>query len=102
MCSIEAHDRMHPTEYCDASSGGGRPLPYELKKYVLLSLGLTLNFADSWLQLFKNFFLCLTSVYGDKMSELFKNIPVTISGPKSRYYKNKIKMFLTNIGGNGK
>ena len=51
MCSVEAYDIMHSTWNYGASSGGGRPLPDESTTDVLVSLGITLNFIDSWLQL---------------------------------------------------
>ena len=37
-------------------------------------------------------------MYGEKMSELFNNIPVTIPQPNTDYYKNNIQMMLTDIG----
>ena len=50
MCSIEAHEVYHPTINYDSSSGGGRPLTFNSKKDVVVSLGLTLNSVDSWLK----------------------------------------------------
>ena len=53
MCSIEAYYREHTNiNYC-ASSCGDRPLPYNPKKYMLVSLGLTLNFIGSWIKSLK-------------------------------------------------
>ena len=50
MCSIESRVRMNPTGNYYASSGDGKPLPHKSKVYSLVSLGLTLNFIDSWMQ----------------------------------------------------
>ena len=50
MCSIESHVRMNATGNYYASSDDGRSLPHESTVYSLVSLGLTLNFIDSWMQ----------------------------------------------------
>ena len=78
ICSIESHVRMNPTGNYYASSGDGRPLPHESSLYSLVFLGLTLNSIDSWMQSFKTNSLQQTTMYGDKMSEFFKKIHVTI------------------------
>ena len=78
MCSIEDHGRMYPTENYDASSGGGRLLSYESTADLLLSISLTLKFIFSWIQSFNTNYLQLTTMYCEKISELFRNIPVTI------------------------
>ena len=57
MCSIEAHGIMHPNGNDDASSGGVISLLPDSTEYVLVSLGLTPNFIESWLQLFKTNYL---------------------------------------------
>ena len=97
MCSTEAHDRMRTTGKDDASCGGGRAMPTDSTEYVLVLLGLTLNFIENWLQSFKTNCIHQTTMYCDKMSELFKNNPVTILESNSDSYKNKRKMFLTYI-----
>ena len=57
MCSIEDNGRMNPSGNYDASSGGVILMSDYLTTYALVSLGITLNFIDIWLQLFKNNFL---------------------------------------------
>ena len=44
MCSIEAHEREHKYINDEVSIRGGRPLPYNSTKYVLILFGLTLKF----------------------------------------------------------
>ena len=53
MFSIEAYDIMHPPVNEYASNGGGRPLTDGSTIDALVSLGITLNFINSWLQSFK-------------------------------------------------
>ena len=36
MCSIETHDREHPTINDNESSGDGIPIPYISTKYMLV------------------------------------------------------------------
>ena len=62
MCSIEAHEREHPTVN-DDSSGGVILLVFNSKKYVLVSLGLTLNFIESWIKSIKASYLRQTTIY---------------------------------------
>ena len=57
MCSIETYAIMNPTGNNDESSGGGRSLPPDSTEYELVSLGLTLNFFEIWLQSFKKNYL---------------------------------------------
>ena len=57
MCSIEDNGRMNTSGNYDASSGGVILMSDYLTTYALVSLGITLNFNDIWLQLFKNNFL---------------------------------------------
>ena len=78
MCLFEDHDRMHPTGNYDASSGCGRLLTDESTIDTFLSLGLKMNFIDSCIQSLKKNYLQKTAMYGEKMSELLKKIPVTI------------------------
>ena len=49
MCSIQAYDRYQPTAENHKSSDGGRPLTF-IKQNTLVSLRLTLNFIDNWIQ----------------------------------------------------
>ena len=97
MCSIDAHDRYHPTINDDASSGGGITLPYNSTKYVSVSFGLTLNFIDIWLKLLKTNYLHQTRMYCEEMCEFFENIPVAITEPKTYDYIKKIQPLLTDI-----
>ena len=50
ICSIEAYDRKHPTVNYDASSGGVRSFIPDSIEDALVSLEVTLDFVDSWLQ----------------------------------------------------
>ena len=63
MCSIEAHNRMHPTVNCDTSSSASIPMPPYSKEHVLVSLSLTLNFIDNWLQSFKTNYIKQTKMF---------------------------------------
>ena len=68
MCSTDAYERINPTENDDASGGGGRPLSQNSTEDVLVSLWLTLNFVDPWLQSFKKNNLHQITIHCDKMS----------------------------------
>ena len=57
MCSIEAYYRMYSSTKNDASSGGGRSLQTNSIEYVLVSLGITLNFIEISIQSFKKNYL---------------------------------------------
>ena len=41
----------------------------------------------NWIALFSSYEL--TIVYGEKISKLFKNIPITITEPKPDYYQKR-------------
>ena len=82
MCSIETHERNYPTGNDDASSGGGRQILPDSTKGALVSLFLTLNLIESWLQQLKKNYLHRTIIYFEKMSDLFNKISVTIPKPK--------------------
>ena len=53
---------MHPTGNDDASSGVGGPFPPDLKQYALVSLGIILNFIESWIQSLKKNYLHQTTM----------------------------------------
>ena len=53
MCSIEPYEIILRYGNDDVSSGGGRTMKKYSTEDALVSLGLTLNSIDSWLQTFK-------------------------------------------------
>ena len=97
MCSIEAHKKEQKYATDEVSSGGTRPLPSNSTQYGLIYFGLTINFTESWLNYFKYVYLCQKTMYCEEMHDLFKKIPVTL--PEPYYYKNRIQLLLTDIGG---
>ena len=76
MCSIESHDRYHQNVNYNASSGGDIILPPDSTKHLLVSIGLAINFIDSWKNHLKkwsslNQFVC------EQM--LFEKTPITVT-----------------------
>ena len=85
MCFIDAYEKRHTIwNYNDSGS--------------LKPLGLILNFIDSWLQFFEENYSQWTMMYREKMSEMFKNIPVNIPEPNPGDFKNKIQYMFIDIG----
>ena len=60
---------MHPEINYDTTSGGGRSLPHDSTIDVLVPIGITLNFIDSWLQLLKKNYPQQATIYSEKMSD---------------------------------
>ena len=54
MCSINAHDKLQPTQIDDSSRIGGRKIPKNETTAALEVLGATLNFIGCWLKQFHN------------------------------------------------
>ena len=54
MCSITAHEKLQPTYYDDAGSGGGRAIHNNSTTAALESLGDNLTFIHCWIKLFHN------------------------------------------------
>ena len=52
MCYIKAYDKLHQTYAESASSGGRIPPPDVSTKDMLLPLGHTLSFIESWINSF--------------------------------------------------
>ena len=88
MCSIENHYRDQPTVNDDTSSVSARPLLSNWKEVVLVSLGITLNFIDSWLKSLKANYLHQRKNC-EEMCELFNKLSVIIPWPEPDYYKKK-------------
>ena len=79
MCYIEDYENLHPT--CDefVTGGGEIILSYGSKIDALGLIGHTLNFIENWLKTFEQIYDSKKTMYRDKMSGLFKKIPVTIT-----------------------
>ena len=88
MCSIESFDILHTTWNVSESCGVCRPLSYGSTADVSVSFEITMNFVDSWIQSLKKNHIHWTTIYSDKMSEFYKNTPVTIPEPKTYDCKN--------------
>ena len=78
MCYIEAYEKLHLEYNDDAIIGGGRPLIDGSTTDTLISLDHTLNSIDSWIQSFEENYYLRTMMYLENISELFRNIPLTI------------------------
>ena len=61
-----------------------------------------MNLIESWLQSLKTNYIQLTTMYGDKMSELLKKTPVTILELNPDKNKKKRFLFLHVKDPNGK
>ena len=54
MCSLVAHDRLQENKPDDEISIGDRVIPNDATVKSLISLGVTFNFIDIWLQNFRD------------------------------------------------
>ena len=81
MCYINVHNKVQPTYFDDASSGGGREIPKNATTVELESLGATLNFIDCWLKLFHNNYKVRSKMCNEAIQKLLKQIPTMKSKP---------------------
>ena len=79
MRSIEAYEKLNPTWNAGTISGGERPLSYVSTSDVLVSLGKKSNLIGSWIQRFEENYSHKKMMHKEKIGDLFKNIPVTIT-----------------------
>ena len=97
MCSLVAHDKMQPDYEDDESSLGYRSIPKDATTKSLTALGATLSFIDIWLKLFSEKYSARCYAYINAMTDVFKQIPLTIK--KSLTPKQIFQKLMTDIGG---
>ena len=90
MCSLVAHDKIQP-DYEDVEiSLGDSSIPKDATPKSLKELCATLNFIDIWLNFFPENYSTRCYAYVNAMTEMFKQIPLTIkkalTPKKSRNY----------------
>ena len=71
MCSLVAHDKIQPACEDDESSIRDRSIPKNATTKVLESLGSTINFIDTWLNLFVESYDAICLAYINAMKEIF-------------------------------
>ena len=57
MCTIDAREKINPSEHDDGISGGGYPLPSNSTTEALVLLGETIYFIGCWLKALEHNFL---------------------------------------------
>ena len=85
MCSIDVHEKHHPSPIDNGSSDGGNFLPSNSKTEALVSLGATIDFIDCWLKFLEHNSLECCNMYYESMKCMFHQIPVEL--PKPLIYK---------------
>ena len=71
ICSIDAHEKQHPTYVDDGSIRIDDALTSNSTTQVLDSLGETFDFVDCWLKGFDENYQDWSNVYGQTMQDLF-------------------------------
>ena len=87
MCSIDAHEKYHPSYFDYGISGGGNTLPSNSTTEALVSINATINFIDCWLQILEHNFLERSNMYFETMKNMFQKIPVEL--PKPIFYTER-------------
>ena len=75
LCSIDAHEKYHPSSCDDGSSGGGCPLPSNSTKKSLVLLSATMDFISCWLKSLEQNVLQRCNMYFFNKNKLFQKIP---------------------------
>ena len=71
MCSIDAHEKQHPSYVDDVLSGGGNTLPSNSSTEALSSIGETIGFIDFWLKFVDRNYLSRSNMFIETMQYLF-------------------------------
>ena len=71
MCSIDAHENIHPSEHYDGISGDGYPIPSNSTTGALVLLGVTIDFIGCWLEALEHNVLERCHMYIFTMKKLF-------------------------------
>ena len=79
MCSLISHDKMTPYYEYDESRLGYGSIPNDATPKSLEALGATINFIGIWLKLFLGNYNAICDAYINSMTEMFKQIPLTIN-----------------------
>ena len=89
MCSLVAHDKMQPDYEDDERILGYRSIHKDTTPKALKALGVTLNFIDIWIKFFLENYSAKCNSYVNAMTEMVKQIPLTIK--KALTPKQKIQ-----------
>ena len=87
MCSIDAHEKQHPSYFDDGSHGGGKVIRPYLKTEKLDSLCATFDFIDYWIKWFDQNYQAFLNMYSEAMQYSFRKIPVQLPEPFSHREK---------------
>ena len=94
MCSIDAHEKYHPSSFDDGSSGVGCPLPLNLTTEALVLLGATIDFISCWLKSLKHNVLECCHMYPFNMIFFRKSQLNFLNNPVQRKNVNHYYMLL--------
>ena len=97
MCSLFAHDKILPDYEDDEISLVDSSIPKDATPKSLEALCATINFIDIWIKLFLANYSARRDAYVNAMTEMFKQIPLTIK--KLITPKQKFQKLMTDIGG---
>ena len=93
MCSLVTHDKMQPYYEDDESSLGDNSIPKYATPKALTTLGSAFNFIDIWLKLFLGNQSAICDAYVNAMSDMLKQIPITME--KALTPKQKVQKLMT-------
>ena len=89
MCSIDAHEKEHPSSCDDGIIGGGCPLPSNSTTEALVLLGATIDFISCWLKSLERTVLELCNMYVLNKKKMFQKISVELNKQPSPKEKRK-------------
>ena len=78
MCYLVSHDKLQLDYEDNKNSIGDRSIPDNAKTKALKLLGATIDFIYIWLNFFLKTFNARCDAYINSMTEMFKQIPLTI------------------------
>ena len=87
MCSIDAHEKQHPSSFYDGSSGGGSVLPSNSTTDGLVSLSATIYTIYFFLKGLEHNYLKFSNMYSETMKCMFQKISCEL--PKALSNKEK-------------
>ena len=98
MCSIDSHEKEHPSYFDDGSSDRGFPLPSNSTTEALVLLCATIYFINRWIKVFKQNVLELYNMYVFNMIFFRKPHLNLLKNPSQGKNANHYYMLLKVVG----
>ena len=99
MCDLHAHDKKNDKSTYSTNVGGGRPLTDDSTINPRVSIYVSINFIDAWLNALAINFSWRSCAYQEKIKEVFHKTHTEKPTPTLEDLKRNRQTFFTDIGG---